>query len=81
VLPRWFGTSQIGELRGIVLGAGVAGSAIGPLLLSMANDVTGHYDAGIVALATVAGVLIVAAVPVLPRAQSTCRDVASPESR
>lgn len=77
VLPRWFGTSQIGELRGIVLGAGVAGSAIGPLLLSMANDATGRYDVGIVALAAVAGVLAVAAVFVLPRSQATRRDAAT----
>jgi len=50
VLPRWFGTAQIGELRGIVLGAGVAGSAVGPLFLSVANDLTGAYDVGIVIL-------------------------------
>lgn len=67
VLPRWFGTAQIGELRGIVLGAGVAGSALGPLFLSLANDVSGAYDVGIVALAALAAVLSVAALVVLPR--------------
>ncbi|MCC5951413.1 MAG: MFS transporter [Acidimicrobiia bacterium] len=66
VLPRWFGTEQIGELRGIVLGAAVAGSAVGPLLLSVGNDVTGAYTAGVLAFVTLSALLALAALVVLP---------------
>lgn len=57
VLPRWFGLSRIGELRGIVMAATVAGSAVGPAILAVCHDVTRSYAPALWALAGVAMVL------------------------
>lgn len=60
-LPRWFGTGHLGELRGVVLAAGVAGSAVGPVILSLAYDLTGTYSAGVLLFSSAAALLGVTA--------------------
>jgi MFS family permease len=42
-LPRWFGIASIGQIRGVVMAAGVGASAVGPLIVSIGRDVTGSY--------------------------------------
>ncbi len=42
-LPRWFGISSIGQIRGVVMAAGVGASAVGPLIVSLGLDVFGSY--------------------------------------
>jgi hypothetical protein len=44
-LPRYFGTLHIGAIRGVVTGAAIAGSALGPLLFALGLGVTGDYSA------------------------------------
>lgn len=44
-LPRYFGTLHIGAIRGVVTGATIAGSAIGPLLFAVGLGITGTYSA------------------------------------
>lgn len=44
-LPRYFGTLHIGAIRGVVTGATIAGSAVGPLLFALGLGVTGDYFA------------------------------------
>lgn len=48
VLPRWFGTAHIGEIRGITMAATVAGSALGPLPLALAAEHLGSYGPALV---------------------------------
>ncbi|MDY7103998.1 MAG: MFS transporter [Actinomycetota bacterium] len=62
VLPRWFGLGRIGELRGVVMAAGVGGSAIGPAMLSVGADLTGGYGVTLWVFAAAALVLAAAAV-------------------
>lgn len=66
VLPRWFGLSRIGELRGIVMSATVAGSAAGPAILAVSHDVTQSYAPALWALAGVAMALAVLAAATPP---------------
>lgn len=42
-LPRWFGIGTIGQIRGVVMAAGVGASAIGPLIVSLGLDLFGSY--------------------------------------
>lgn len=42
-LPRWFGIATIGQIRGVVMAAGVGASAIGPLIVSLGLDLFGSY--------------------------------------
>ncbi|HUF33619.1 MAG TPA: MFS transporter [Acidimicrobiales bacterium] len=42
-LPRWFGIASIGQIRGVVMAAGVGASAVGPLIVSLGLDVFGSY--------------------------------------
>ncbi len=66
LLPRWYGTGSIGEIRGMVMAAGVGASAVGPLALALANDTFGSYGPVLTAFATAPTFLAVAAVA-LPR--------------
>lgn len=43
VLPRWFGTAQIGAARGVVHAVAVAASALGPLLLAVGRTWSDSY--------------------------------------
>lgn len=57
LLPRWFGTALIGELRGIVLAVAVAASATGPLLVAAGGELFDGYGPVLVAMSVVAAVV------------------------
>ncbi|MGY6500390.1 MAG: MFS transporter [Acidimicrobiales bacterium] len=63
-LPRWFGVASIGQIRGFVMAAGVAASAVGPLIFSVGRDISGDYPPvlNLMALLSLALALVVAAV-------------------
>jgi MFS family permease len=43
LLPRWFGVGHIGAIQGTATLVGVASTALGPVMFSIARDVTGSY--------------------------------------
>ncbi len=43
LLPRWFGVGHIGAIQGTATLIGVASTALGPVMFSIARDVTGSY--------------------------------------
>ncbi|MCL1587816.1 MAG: MFS transporter [Actinomycetia bacterium] len=43
LLPRWFGVGHIGAIQGTATLVGVASTALGPVMFSIAKDVTGSY--------------------------------------
>ncbi len=51
LLPKWFGTAHIGSLQGVTQLAGVAGSSLGPLLLSISQGQLGSYGSAALVLA------------------------------
>ncbi len=51
LLPKWFGTANIGSLQGVTQFAGVAGSSLGPLLLSVFRGRLGSYQSAALLLA------------------------------
>ncbi|WP_300014165.1 MFS transporter [Pseudonocardia sp.] len=62
VLPRWFGTAQIGAARGVVHAVAVGASALGPLLLALGRASSDSYRPvlfGLCALPAVLAVVIV----------------------
>jgi MFS family permease len=65
-LPRWFGVASIGQIRGIVMAAGVGASAAGPLIISLGRDVAGSYTPVLNVLAVVSLVLAVLTLFVRP---------------
>lgn len=70
LLPRWYGTASIGEIRGIVMAAGVAASAIGPLALALGHDNFGTYGPVLAGFA-VAPLLVAVAAVAVPRRDAT----------
>jgi MFS family permease len=66
VLPRWFGTTHIGEIRGVVMAATVGASALGPLALAAAADSLGTYTPALVAFTAGTAVLSVLGALVRP---------------
>jgi MFS family permease len=42
--PKWFGVEHIGSIKGLATTANVGASAIGPLVLSVGNDVADSYE-------------------------------------
>lgn len=60
-LPRYFGTLHIGAIRGVVTGAAIAGTALGPLLFALGLGVTGDYSAILVLSAAFPISVIIAA--------------------
>ncbi|MEX2628123.1 MAG: MFS transporter [Ilumatobacteraceae bacterium] len=60
VMPRWYGLSAIGELRGFVMATSVAASAVGPLVLALSTDLLGDYRPGLYVFSAVGAVLVVA---------------------
>ncbi|MEX2587809.1 MAG: MFS transporter [Actinomycetota bacterium] len=74
LLPRWFGTSVIGEIRGVVMGTVVAASAVGPLILAVSHDALGAYTTGLNGFGLVAGLVVAAGTLVrLPGAAGASR--------
>ena len=41
--PKWFGTENIGAIRGLATAFGVGASAIGPLIVALGFRATGDY--------------------------------------
>jgi len=62
--PKWFGTAHIGAIRGVATVLGVGSSAIGPLIISVGNDMTGSYDTIFVLAAVVAAAVTLLTVTV-----------------
>jgi MFS family permease len=65
-LPRWFGIATIGQIRGVVMAAGVGASAVGPLIISLGLDLFGSYTPVLNALGVVSLLLAVATLFVSP---------------
>ena len=72
VWPRYFGRLHLGEIRGVALGAAVAGSSVGPLLIGLSIDT---FDSTTPALLIYTGIALIvtlgccwATPPRLPRA-------------
>ncbi len=64
LLPKWFGVDHIGSIKGVSTTMTVVGSAVGPLILSIGNDVSDSYTPVVVgtaiacaAMAVIAGVV------------------------
>ena len=55
--PKWYGTAHIGSIKGVSLAIGVGASALGPLLLSVGNDVADSYEPVIAGCAVITAVL------------------------
>jgi MFS family permease len=66
VLPRWFGLAHIGEIRGIIMAATVAGSALGPLQLALADEHLGGFAPALAMFACAALVLATIAAATRP---------------
>lgn len=76
LLPRWFGVGHIGAIQGTATLIGVASSALGPVVFSIARDITESYGTAAAWLALLpAGVAIAAAmmklVPVQTRSTTS----------
>ena len=70
LMPRWFGTESIGAITGLATLISISGTALGPILYSLANDATGGYSsASVVFLILPAS--IVAAVALAGRSRMT----------
>lgn len=65
-LPRWFGIASIGQIRGVVMAAGVAASTVGPLIVSVGLDVFGSYTPVLNGLCAVSFALALATTLVQP---------------
>lgn len=63
--PKWFGTDHVAAIKGAATTLAVAGSAVGPLLLSVGNDLSGSYEPVIVvsSLVCVAAAVITIFIP------------------
>ena len=55
--PKWYGTAHIGSIKGVALSVGVAFSALGPLTLSIGNDIADSYEPVVLACAVVTAAL------------------------
>ena len=42
--PKWFGVDNIGSIKGLSTTATVGASAVGPLILSIGNDISNSYE-------------------------------------
>ena len=58
--PKWFGTENIGAIRGLATAFGVGASAVGPLIVALGFRATGDYVSLNYFLALVPGVAIFA---------------------
>jgi MFS family permease len=53
LLPKWFGIGHLGSIQGALTLFGVGASAIGPVVLTLAEEATGSYSAALIVLAWV----------------------------
>jgi MFS family permease len=51
--PAYFGRRHLGTIRGVAFGIQIIGAAIGPVPLGIVYDLTGSYQAAIVAFAVI----------------------------
>ncbi len=58
--PYYFGTANLGSLRGLTQSVVVASTAVGPILLSLAHQWAGSYRPGLMGLALLCAVVAVA---------------------
>ena len=65
--PKWFGVEHIGSIKGVTTSMNVAASAVGPLILSIGNDIADSYTPVVigcsVACAVMAAVALVVPTP------------------
>lgn len=66
LLPTWFGTRHIGEVRGVVMAAAVGASALGPFLLAAGHELFDSYVAVFVSFSAAAVLSAAAAVVGVP---------------
>lgn len=68
LLPRWFGVGHIGAIQGTATLVAVASTALGPVMFSIARDVTGSYGvaAAWFALIPIAVAIVAATVKPVP---------------
>lgn len=59
--PRYFGTTHLGAIRGIVAAVSVGSTAFGPVLFAVAREATGGYGAALAGSAVLPVVVAVAA--------------------
>ncbi|WP_159944817.1 MULTISPECIES: MFS transporter [unclassified Nocardiopsis] len=59
-LPFYFGTANLGSLRGLTQAVAVASTAVGPILLSLAHGWAGSYRPGVLGLALICALMAVA---------------------
>jgi len=59
--PKWFGVEHIGSIKGIATTANVGASAIGPLILSIGNDVADSYEPVVIGCAVTSWAMALAA--------------------
>jgi len=71
---RYYGTANIGVIRGVATGVNLASTAFGPLLLAIGHDVAGNYTAPVLLFAVLpAGVAVVSVFARPPRHPSLTR--------
>ena len=55
--PKWFGVDHIGAIKGLATTTNVGASAIGPLILSIGNDIADSYEPVVIGCAVTAVVM------------------------
>ncbi len=61
LLPKWFGVRHIGSIQGVMTFAGVAASALGPVVFSLGRDWLGGYSSTALAWAILPATVAVCA--------------------
>lgn len=81
--PKWFGVDHIGSIKGIATTANVGASAIGPLILSIGNDIADSYEPVVIgcALASAAMAVIALVVPTPRNDRDSDPEASSTRSR
>ena len=59
--PKWFGVDHIGSIKGLATTGSVGASAVGPLILSIGNDVSDSYEPIVILCALAASAMAVIA--------------------